>query len=80
MPTSTRPRIALVQLPTADVARLLHSVLIDGRFEIIKERRKRVQAGRNVAHDNWSVREIERILEDLENSMEDAGMSLVEPQ
>lgn len=80
MPTSGRPRVSLVQLPTADSARLLHRVLIDGRFEEIRQRRKDVQAGRNVAHRNWSVREIERILEDLENSMEDAGMSLVEPQ
>ena len=80
MPTSSRPRVALVQLPTADSARLLHQLILDGRFSLIKERRKHVMAGRDVAHDNWAVREVERLLEDLQNSMEDAGMSLVEPQ
>ena len=80
MPTVSRPRVAIVQLPTADAARLLHTILIDGRFEIIKERRKYAQAGRSTTHHNWKVREVERILEDLENSMEAAGMSLVEPQ
>ena len=80
MPTASRPRVALVQLPTSDSARLLHEILIDGRFEIILERRKYAQAGRSTTHHNWKVREVERILEDLENSMEDVGMSLVEPQ
>lgn len=80
MTTSARQRVALVQLPTADSARLLHEVLIDARFEAIKKRKAIKDAGRSTTHSNWRVRELERILEDLEISMEDADMSLVEPK
>jgi hypothetical protein len=74
MPSNSRAIV--VQLPSVESARLLHRLLIDGRFEEIKERRNAIDRGMPSAGYNWAVREIERILRSLDDSMKEAGCEL----